>query len=123
VAVACVVVLAVYWLTHVYLHALREQYDRAADRLHVRLARHVGLQVGVLAGGVPAVAVLLVASWAGADMTSAAYLALAWTTLQLVLIVFVTSRAAGLPLRRALAESAVAGLIGALLAGAKSLLH
>ncbi|MGN0065225.1 MAG: hypothetical protein ACI379_13385 [Nocardioides sp.] len=123
VVIACAVVLVVYWLMHVYLHALREQYDRAADHLHVRLARHAGLQIGVLAGGVPALVVFLCAHWSGLDLTGAAYLALSWTVVQLGAIVYVTSRAARLRRGRAFAESLVASLIGVLLVVAKATLH
>jgi hypothetical protein len=123
VVAACSMVLGVYWLMHVYLHALREQYDRAADHLHVRLARHATLQLGVLAGGLPALAVFLLGVGFGLDLTQAAYAGLTWTVLQLGAIVYIASRAAQLTRSRALTDSVTAGMIGVLLIGAKVLLH
>lgn len=123
VVIACAVVLGIYWLSHVYLHALRDQYDHSADHLHVRLGRHAGRQVGVLAGGVPAVLAFLIGIWMGLDLSAAAYAALGWTVVQLGAIVFATSRVARLSRRRALVESFVASLFGVTLIVAKVLLH
>lgn len=123
VVIACVIVLGIYWLSHVYLHALRDQYNHTADHLHVRLGRHAGRQIGVLLGGVPAVLAFVIGIWLGLDLSAAAYTALGWTVVQLGAIVFTTSRVARLSRRRALGESLVASLFGVVLIVAKVLLH
>lgn len=123
VTVAWAVVIAVYWLTHVYLHALRDQLNHQAAPLHRRLADHAGLQIGVLLGGVPVILAYLVAVACGASLSNAVYVSLGWTILQLGATVFVASRAARLSTRRALHESFVACLLGFFLLAAKILLH
>ncbi|MBA4607649.1 hypothetical protein H1W00_04090 [Aeromicrobium sp. Marseille-Q0843] len=120
---AWAVVLVVYWLTHVYLHALRDQLRRQADPLHRRLARHVGLQAGVLLGGVPVIVAYLLAVALGASGSTAIYLCLIWTILQLGVGVLLASLSAGLSVRRASVEAFMAGLLGLFLVAAKALLH
>lgn len=120
---AWAVVLVVYWLTHVYLHALREQLRGQADPLHRRLARHVGLQAGVLLGGVPVIVAYLLAVVVGLSDGPAIYVCLIWTILQLGIGVLLASLSAGLSTGRAAAEALMAGLLGLFLVAAKALLH
>lgn len=123
VVLAWAAVLVVYWLTHVYLHALKDQLRRSADPLHRRLADHAGLQAGVLVGGVPVISSFLIALALGADQGTATWVALVWTIVQLSGTVFGASRAANLSTGRALVESAVASMLGLALVLAKILLH
>lgn len=116
-------VLLVYWLTHVYLHALKDQLRRSADPLHRRLADHAGLQAGVLVGGVPVIVAFLIPLMLGSEQSDALWVALAWTVVQLGGTVYVASWAAHLGIVRALAESAVASMLGLALVVAKILLH
>lgn len=123
VVVAWALVLVVYWLTHVYLHALKDQLRRSADPLHQRLATHAGMQAGVLVGGVPVILAFLAALACGAEQGTAVWVALVWTIAQLGGTVFAASRAARLSTARAFAESLVACMLGLALVLAKILLH
>ncbi|MFO6454150.1 MULTISPECIES: hypothetical protein [unclassified Aeromicrobium] len=123
VVIAWAVVTIVYWLTHIYLHALRDQLSLEAAPLHRRLADNAGLQIGVLVGGVPVILAYLAAVAVGADLDTAVYVALGWTIIQLGATVFIASYAARLSTRRALQESLIASLLGFLLMAAKVFLH
>lgn len=123
VTVAWAVVIVVYWLTHVYLHALRDQLSRQAAPLHRRLADNAGLQIGVLVGGVPVILAYLAAVAVGLSLSEAVYVSIGWTIVQLGATVFIASRAARLSTRRAFHESLMASLLGFLLLGAKVFLH
>jgi hypothetical protein len=123
VALAAGVVLAVYWMAHVYTHALSEQF--AGDQRHLlRRVRTSALhEASVLKGGLPAILVFIVAVLFGAKPSTAAFVALYFSVVLLVFAGYMGARAAGLTGRALVAEAAGAGLFGVLIIAAKSLLH
>jgi hypothetical protein len=123
VALAAGVVLAVYWMAHVYTHALSEQF--AGDQRHLlRRVRTSALhEASVLKGGLPAILVFIVAVLFGAKPSTAAFVALYFSVVLLVFAGYMGARAAGLTGRAVVAEAAGAGLFGVLIIAAKSLLH
>lgn len=123
VLMAWAVVLVIYWLTHVYLHSLKDQLHRQAAPLHHRLADNAALQAGVLVGGVPVMASFLISHACGVAHSTAVWITLGWTIVQLGGTVFLASRAARLSTRRAIGESLMACLLGLALVVAKALLH
>lgn len=123
VAVATGVVLVIYWMADVYVHALSVRFDGDARSLLHRLRLAAGHKVGVIRGGLPAIAVYLFAYTLGADSSSAAFIALWFSIGLLVVVGFLGARQAGSTGRAAVLEGLGAGFLGVLVVVAKSLLH
>jgi hypothetical protein len=123
VAMATGIVLGIYWMAHVYTHALSVQFG--GDRRHLlrRLRSSAIHEASVLAGGLPALVVYIVAWVAGAEPSTAAFVALYFSVGLLIAAGYVGAHAAGLTGRAVVAEAAGAGLFGVLIIVAKSLLH
>jgi hypothetical protein len=123
VAVATAIVLAVYWMAHVYTHALSEQFR--GDRRHLlkRLRTSSVHEASILLGGLPAIVVYLLATMFGAGPSTAAFVALYFSVGLLIAAGYVGAHAAGLTGRAVVAEAVGAGLFGVLIVIAKSLLH
>jgi hypothetical protein len=123
VALAAGVVLAVYWMAHVYTHALSEQFAGDQRNLLRRLRTSASHEASVLKGGLPAILVFILAVVLGAKPSTAAFAALYFSVVLLIFAGYMGARAAGLTGRAVVAESAGAGLFGVLIIAAKSLLH
>jgi hypothetical protein len=123
VAIATIGVVAIYWLAHVYVDAVGNRFGDPEHSIHARLVDSMRDSVEVLIGSVPPVAVFLVAKLFGADTSTAAWIAL-WFTVVLLIVAGAGAAylagARGWPL---ILESAIAGGFGMLVIGLKYLLH
>jgi hypothetical protein len=123
IAVATTMVLAVYWLAHVYIEA--QSLQLAGDERHFlrRLAHTAATESSVVKGGVPAIAVFVLTDRLGLSSTDAATVAVYFSILVLGCAGYLTAHQAGrrgLPL---LVDAAAAGLFGVLVIVMKALLH
>ena len=123
VALATAMVLVVYWMAHVYIHALSRQFDGDTRHFLLRLRTASAHETSVLKGGVPAILVYLGAYAAGLDIGSAAALAVYFTVVLLAAVGYLGAHQAGLRGRAALLEVAGAASFGVLIVAAKALLH
>ena len=123
VAIAAGIVLGIYWMAHVYTHALSVQFG--GDQRHIlrRLRTSAVHEASILVGGLPAIVVYILAWMAGAGPSTAAFVALYFSVGLLIAAGYVGALAAGLTGRAVVAEAAGAGLFGVLIIVAKSLLH
>jgi hypothetical protein len=123
VAVATVLVLGVYWLAHVYVAAQRLQLS-GDDRLFLRrLAHTAGRELSIVQGGLPAIAVFVVADRSGASVSDAAAIAVYFSVAVLVGAGYLLARRAGRHGWAAVLDSAAAGLFGVVVIVAKAVLH
>jgi hypothetical protein len=120
---AWAIVLSTYWLTHVYVVTWEAQFHGDRRFLGTRLLGAARAEATVLLGGIPAIAVFLVASWVGLDAFDAERVALYSTVGLLAAIGFVGARHAGRHRAGAWLEALGAGLLGLVMVAAKSLLH
>jgi VIT1/CCC1 family predicted Fe2+/Mn2+ transporter len=123
VAITAAVVLAIYWLADLYVHAMSVRLDGDARSLLHRLGSAATHKASVLKGGLPAILVYLLAHGLGAESTTAAYIALVSSVVLLTVVGYVGARQAGTPTRAAAVEGVGAGLLGVVIMVAKSLLH
>jgi hypothetical protein len=123
VAAATAVVLVVYWMAHVYIHALSRQFDGDTRHFLLRLRTSSGHETSVLKGGVPAILVYLGAYAGGMDIGSAAATAVYFTVVLLAAVGYLGAHQAGLRGRAVLLEVAGAASFGVLIVAAKALLH
>jgi hypothetical protein len=120
---AWTVVLGTYWMTHVYVVTWEAQFQGDSRHLGHRLLEGARTELTVLAGGVPAMIVFLVASASGLDAFEAERVALYSTVILLAAVGFVGARRAGRGTAGAWMEALGAGLLGAVMVAAKTLLH
>lgn len=123
VAIATGIVLGIYWMTDLYVHALSVRFDGDTRGLVHRLVSSAAHKASVLKGGLPAIAVYLVADAAGADTSGAVYAALGSAIVLLTVAGYLGARNAGTTGRAAMAEGAGAGFLGVVVVIAKTLLH
>lgn len=123
VAVTAGVVLVIYWMADLYVHALSVRFDGDARSLLHRLGSAAAHKASVLKGGLPGIVVYLVAHGGGAESTTAAYAALGFSVVLLTVVGYLGARQADTPKRAAMVEGAGAGLLGVVIMVAKSLLH
>ena len=123
VALAAALVLAVYWMAHVYVQA--QSGVIGGDTRHIlhRIGGAAARESGVLKGGVPAIVVYLVGKLAGLQTETAAEVAVYFSVALLVTVGYLAGKRAGMSGRAAVADAAVAGLFGVILIVAKSLIH
>lgn len=117
------VVLVIYWMADLYVHALTTPFDGRTRGLLHRLALSAAHKSSVLKGGLPAIVVFVVVHLAGADPSGAAFAALGFSVVILVLAGYLGARQAGSPQRGAVVEAVGAGFLGLVIVGAKALLH
>lgn len=115
-------VLGVYWLTHVYVHAARSQFQGDTRHLLHRGAAAARAEVAVLEGGIPAMAVFVVLATVEVDV-SAAKVALYFTVALLAAFGFIGARHAGRSMGAAWGEALGASVLGLLMVLGKTLLH
>jgi hypothetical protein len=124
VAVATFGVLLLYWLAHVYVKTQTMQYDGDRRAIHHRIGEAARHESSVLKGGVPALVVYAACAFVfHLPRGRAAFVALDFSVVFLVLVGYLGAHRAGMPGRQALIEAAGAGLLGALAVFAKVLLH
>lgn len=116
-------VLGVYWLADVYVRAFAHQFREGRETLPHRLAAAARHESGVLLGGVPALGTFTVATALGASPDTAADIALWLTVLVLGSLAYLAARYAGAPVREAVVEAVLAGMLGVLMIVSKALLH
>ncbi|NUS50390.1 MAG: hypothetical protein HOQ22_05030 [Nocardioidaceae bacterium] len=123
IALATFLVLVVYWLAHVYIEA--QSMQLAGDRRHFfrRLAHTGVVESSVIKGGLPAIAVFVLADLLGATPTRAATIAVYFSVLVLVGAGYLTARQGGRRGLPALVDAAGAGFFGVLVILMKALLH
>jgi hypothetical protein len=124
IALPTLVVLAIYWSAHVYIHTLSKQLSGSDIRLLIpRIATSAREEISVLLGGIPAIAVFVAASALGASYSTATFVALIFLVVLLFTVGYTGARHAGLAGRQAVIEAAGAGFFGVLIVILKSLLH
>jgi drug/metabolite transporter (DMT)-like permease len=123
VATAAAVVLVVYWMADLYVHALSVRFDGDTRGLIHRLVSAAEHKASVLKGGVPGIVTYLGVYLLGVDSTPAAFTALGVSVVLLTVAGYLGARQAGTPARAAMIEGAGAGLLGVVIVVAKSLLH
>ena len=116
-------VLGIYFLADVYVRVFAHQFREGRDSIGHRFAAAASHESGVLLGGVPALGTFAVATALGVPPSTAVDIALWVTVIVLGAIAYLAARYAGSPVREALVESALAGLLGVLMVVTKSLLH
>jgi hypothetical protein len=123
VALITAVVTAIYWLAHVYVEAIGNRFQDSAGSMVGRVLGSMRESVEVLFGCVPPIAVFSVAKVLGADISTAALIAL-WFTVGLLLAAGAgAAYLAGVRGWPLVLESAISGLFGVLVILLKYLLH
>jgi hypothetical protein len=123
VGVATALVLVVYWMAHVYIHALSSQLDGDARHFLLRLRTASAHESSVLKGGLPAIVVYVVVNAAGAEVDTAAASAVYFTVVLLAGVGYLGAHQARLRGRAMVLEVAGAASFGVLIVAAKTLLH
>ena len=123
VALATVLVLATYWLAHVYVETQRLQLTGDARRYVHRVWHTARGELSIIQGGVPAIAVFVAADLAGASVGTAAAIAVYFSVAVLVCAGYLIARRAGRRGWAAVLDSAAAGLFGVVVILAKAMLH
>ncbi len=123
VAISTTSVLIVYWLADVYVHAISMRFDRDKTHLGPRVLAAARHEAGILEGGLPSIAVYLLAYVVVRDSSDAAFIALWSTVVMLVVVGYLGAHRAGASGRAAIAEAFGAGLFGMVIIAAKTLLH
>src|SRR4051794_30386292 len=123
VGAATTLVLVVYWLAHVYVHALAQQFYGDTGHILLRLRSSAAHETSVLKGGVPAVLVYTLTHLLGAETSTAATAAVYFSVILLGAVGCLGALQAGLKGRALLLEVAGAGSFGVLIVAAKTLLH
>jgi hypothetical protein len=123
IAVATTMVLGVYWLAHVYTEA--QSLQLAGDTRHFlrRLAHTGATESSVVKGGVPAIAVFVLADLVGLSATEDATVAVYFSVLVLFCVGYLTAHRAGRRGWPGLVDAVTAGLFGVLVIVMKTLLH
>ena len=117
-------VLILYWLAHVYVKTQTMQYEGDRRPIHRRIGEAARHESSVLKGGMPALFVYVVCTFLfGIQRGTAAFIALDFSVVFLVVVGYLGAHRAGMPGRQALIEAAGAGFLGALAVLAKVLLH
>lgn len=123
VAVLAGVVLVIYWMADLYVHALSVRFDGDARSLLHRLGSAAVHKASVLKGGLPAIVVYLAVHALGVGSTPSAYVALGFSVVLLTVVGYLGARQADTPARAAVLEGMGAGALGVVIMVAKSLLH
>ena len=124
VAVGTLGVLLVYWSAHVYIHAFSKQLEGGdTGRFLQRTRASAREEIGVLIGGLPAVAVYVVLVAFGVHPPTAGYISLFFVIVLLFTVGYLSAIRAGLTRRIALVEAAGAGSFGVAIVLMKALLH
>ena len=123
VAITAGVVLVIYWMADLYVHAISVRFDGDARGMLHRLGSAATHKASVLKGGLPAIFVYVVVHGLGAETTTAAYVALGFSVVLLTVVGYLGARQVDTPQRAAVLEGMGAGTLGIVIMVAKSLLH
>jgi hypothetical protein len=124
VAIATLGVLLVYWSAHVYIHSFSKQLKGVHTGLFVQRTRESAREeVGVLLGGLPALAVYVILVASGVHPPTAGYISLFVVVILLFTVGYLGALRAGLTRRVALVEAVGAGSFGVAIVLMKALLH
>jgi hypothetical protein len=123
VGVATGLVLTVYWLSHVYIATITGQFEGDERHFLARLGAAAAHESSVLKGGLPAIVVYVGAALAGAEIGTAAAIAVYFTVVLLAGVGYLGAHRAGVQGRALLLEVAGAASFGVLIVAAKTLLH
>jgi hypothetical protein len=115
--------LIIYWMADVYIRAISVRFDGDRSLLRRRMRAAAVHESSVLKGGLPGIVIYLLAYTLAGDSSDAAFLALSFSIVLLMVIGYLGAHRAGTTGRAALAEAVVAGLFGVVIITAKSLLH
>jgi hypothetical protein len=115
--------LVVYWMAHIYISTLSTQFEGDRHSFFSRLGHAAGEQSSVLKGGLPALVVYSVVAAAGADVSTAAFVAAYFSVGLLMVIGYLGAHQAGLRGWPLAGEVAAAACFGVLIVIGKSLLH
>ena len=123
VALAAALVLAVYWMAHVYVQA--QSGVIGGDTRHIlhRIGGAAARESAVLKGGIPAILVYLLGKLVGLETGTAAEVAVYFSVALLVTVGYLAGKRVGMSGRAAVVDAAVAGLFGVVLIVAKALIH
>lgn len=116
-------VLGTYWLTHVYVHAAAAQFHGDSRNLLHRSLSSGRAEMSVLLGGLPGMAVFLIAASTDVDTLTAEQAALYATIVLLVVVGYLGGRLARRTVWASLGEGVGAGMLGVIMVAAKTLLH
>ncbi len=123
VALVTIAVTAIYWLAHVYVDAVGNRFRDRDRTMFGRVGESMRDSVEVLVGCVPPIAVFAVAKFLGADISTAALIAL-WFTVALLLVAGAgAAYLAGVRGWPLVLESSISGLFGVFVILLKYLLH
>jgi hypothetical protein len=123
VALATGLVLAVYWLAHVYIEAQALQLHGDARRYAHLLGHTAVREASVIQGGLPAIVVYAVSNVLGATAKEAAAIAVYFSVGVLFVVGFLTARIAGRTGLATWVDAVAASLLGVAVIVAKALLH
>lgn len=117
------IVLTVYWLAHVYVEAQHLQF--VGDRRDaIQRIRHTAEdESGVIIGGLPGIAVFVLAKTFGATTSAAASYAVYFSVAVLLLVGYLAATQAGRRGRARILDAFTAGLFGVGVILLKALLH
>ena len=87
----------IYWMADLYVHALSVRFDGDTRGLLHRLGSAAPHKASVLKGGLPAIVVYVLAHGVGAESTTAAYVALAFSVVLLTVVGYLGARQADTP--------------------------
>lgn len=123
VAAATAVVTAIYWLAHVYVDVIGDRFRDRERPMQRRIAQAMHDSLELLAGALPPILVFLGAKFLGADVQTAAQIALWFTVAMLLVAGAGAAYLAGVRGWTLVLESLVAGSFGLLVILLKYLLH
>ncbi|ARU50492.1 hypothetical protein CBR64_02260 [Cellulosimicrobium cellulans] len=123
VVIATSLVAVGYWLAHCYVDAVSGRFHDSGHSLWDRTLTALRLNVGVLLGAVPGIAVYLIAYAFGRDAEAAALVAVWFTVVLLGVVGFLAAFRAGARGARLVGETALAAAFGGIVIAVKYLLH
>ncbi|MFD4993461.1 hypothetical protein ACFWH7_18580 [Cellulosimicrobium cellulans] len=123
VVVATGLVAVGYWLAHCYVDAVSGRFRDSGHSLWDRTLAALRLNVGVLLGAVPGIAVYLLASAFGLDVEDAALVAVWFTVVLLGVVGFLAAYRAGARGGRLVGETLLAAAFAGVVIAVKYLLH
>jgi hypothetical protein len=123
VVVAILGSLLVYWLSHVYVHVLAERVGSPELGTAGQVRRTLRHQFALVVGGLPTAVMFVLPAGLGADLGTAAFIALWCTVALLAAVGYAAGRSAGASGWRLAVQAGVGALFGVAAIALKLLLH